>query len=78
MWGAFYFYNPGMLISKKKLQKIGKELQPLSHLEGLSDKRQVKEKMRSQKWYVCKEKKKVFTRLQAKPKCVAELLAFRK
>lgn len=65
-----------MLIPKKKLQKNGKELQLLLYSNGLCDKRQMKEEMRSQKWYVCKKKREAFTRLQVKPKCNEELLAF--
>lgn len=73
----FLFLQPGMLISKKKTAKNGKELQPLSYSNVLLDKRQVKEKMRSQKWYVCKKRREPFTRLRVKPKCDEELLSFR-
>lgn len=49
-----------MLILKEKLQKNGKELQPLSHSKGLCDKSQMKEEMRSQKWHVCKKKRGLY------------------
>lgn len=47
-WNASY---------KDETTKDGKKLQPLSHPKGLCEKKQVKEKMRSQKRYFCKKKR---------------------
>lgn len=70
---CFLFLQPGMLISKKKLQNM-ERLQPLSHLKGLCDKRQVKEKMRSQrKSFSFARKKEALTILQINPKRSEEL-----
>lgn len=57
---------------KEETTKDGKKLQPLPHSKGLCDKRQVKEKMRSQKRYFC-NKIEALTRLQIKSKCSEEL-----
>lgn len=59
---------------KEETTKDGKKLQALSHPKGLCEKKQVKEKMRSEKRYFCKKKKGSYQTINTtKMQCSEEL-----